>query len=131
MSTEAQPRMYNPKLDWWRVFVLEPARERYREKFVVEPAIARAREVEAKTRRYLDRIHPAGAEIIHWWLAEMHHVALEGDRAEVERLADNIQRKLSLERLWGLQKRISVKPSHPRRTHWLRGLLAKYGLSDG
>ena len=24
MSTEAQPRMYNPKLDWWRVFVLEP-----------------------------------------------------------------------------------------------------------
>ena len=72
---------------------------------MVEPAIARAREVEAKTRRYLDRIHPAGAEIIHWWLAEMHDVALEGDRAEVERLADNIHRKLTLERLWRLQKR--------------------------
>ena len=37
MSTE------DPKLDWWRAFVLEPERERYREKFVIEPAIARAR----------------------------------------------------------------------------------------
>ena len=98
MSTE------DPKLDWWRAFVLEPDRERYREKFVIEPAIARAREVEAKTRRYLDRIHPAGADIIHWWLAEMRDVACEGDRGEVEGLADNIHRKLTQERLWRLEK---------------------------
>lgn len=59
----------------------------------------------------------------------MRDAACEGDRAEVDRLSDNINHKLTLERLWQIRGLLTNRHEHhPRIVRWLKQQLE---LVDG